>query len=59
MNRTHKFGVNLEKFTVVFADNTRLSGQSEVYVKLTSSEFSSIHFYAGCILLTTVILHTN
>jgi len=59
MNRTLKFGVNLDRFTVVFADNIQLSGQSTVYVKLTSSEFSSIYFYDGCILLTTVILHTN
>ncbi|KAF6024862.1 hypothetical protein EB796_016830 [Bugula neritina] len=35
-NRTHEFGVNLDKFTVVFADNTKLSGQSRAYVKLTS-----------------------
>jgi len=40
MNITHKFGVNLNKFTVVFAENTQLSGQSSVYVKLTSSEFN-------------------
>jgi len=39
MNRTHTFGVNLNKFTVVFTDNMQLSAQSTVYVKLTSSEF--------------------
>ncbi|KAF6030006.1 hypothetical protein EB796_011685 [Bugula neritina] len=38
MNRTLKFGVNLNKFTVVLADNTQLTAQSSVYVKLTSSD---------------------
>jgi len=44
MTRTLKFGVNLNKFTVVFADNIHLSGQSAVYVKLTSSEFHHQYF---------------
>jgi len=50
-NRTHKFGVNLNKFTVVFAENTQLSGQSSVYVKLTSSEFIYIHISVFLLLL--------
>jgi len=44
MNRTHEFGVNLNQFRVVFADNTQLTAQSSVYVKLTSSEFIIIYF---------------
>jgi len=48
MTSTHEFGVNLNQFTVVFADNTKLSAQSRVYVKLTSSESTiSIYFSAG------------
>jgi len=46
MDKTYKLGLNVDKFKVLFAANNQLSGQSSVYVKLTSSEF--MYFSASC-----------